>query len=65
MIISHAEDISKKMGESELFASTNIPKLYLNLGWEVLKKDQEKYLLKKNLKKRFLSYRAYSAPAST
>ncbi len=49
MLISHAEDISKKMGESELFVYSNVPKLYLNLGWEVLKRDQQDYVLTKNL----------------
>jgi len=49
MLINHAEDMSKLMGESRLFAFTNIPKLYLNLGWEILKRDQQDYVLMKNI----------------
>jgi GNAT superfamily N-acetyltransferase len=49
MLINHAEEILKVMGESRLFAFTNIPELYLNLGWGVLKRDQQDYVLSKSI----------------
>jgi GNAT superfamily N-acetyltransferase len=49
MLINHAEEVLKLMGGSDLFAFTNIPELYQNLGWGVLKRDQQDYVLSKSI----------------